>query len=70
MKVGMLVAKGDKVGEVGSRMLLHVEVRPQNRATMDTRPDWSRRYGADPTMEWSRYQPVDPATFKFDGFGA
>jgi hypothetical protein len=61
--------KNDKIGEVGSRKTLHFEVRPVEPATMDGSADWLRRYGADPTMEWSRFHPADPATFNFETFG-
>jgi hypothetical protein len=66
---GMHVMKNAKIGEVGSRNSFHFEVRPVEPTTMDTSAGWSQRYGADPTMEWSRFQPVDPQTFHFDVFG-
>jgi len=36
---------------------------------MDESAGWTARYGADPAMEWSRYQAVDPRTFDSDIFG-
>jgi hypothetical protein len=35
---------------------------------MDQSADWTSRYGSDQSMEWSRYQPVDPRTFDFAKF--
>ena len=67
--VGTRIMKNDKIGEVGSRKTLHFEVRPVEPATMDGSAAWLRRYGADPTMEWSRFHPADPATFNFETFG-
>jgi murein DD-endopeptidase MepM/ murein hydrolase activator NlpD len=63
--VGQQVRAKDTIGEVGSQGRFHFEVRPVDGAAMDQTPEWVRRYGADPAMEWSRYQPVDPD--KFDG---
>jgi hypothetical protein len=37
---------------------------------MDKSANWLRRYGADPTMEWSRFGPVDPVTFDPEAFGS
>jgi murein DD-endopeptidase MepM/ murein hydrolase activator NlpD len=66
--VGMHVMRADKIGEVGTARTLHFEIRPVEPATMDTDPGWSQRYGADPSMEWSRFRPVDPLTFDFGTF--
>ena len=38
-------------------------------SSLENSADWTARYGADPAMEWSRYQPVDPRTFDPDTFG-
>jgi hypothetical protein len=67
--VGMHVKKGDGIGQVGTKKTLHLEVRPVEPATMDKTASWLRRYGADPTMEWSRFGPVDPVTFDLEAFG-
>jgi hypothetical protein len=66
---GMRIKKSDKIGEVGSSKILHFEIRPVAPGTTEQGAEWSARYGADPTMEWSRYQPVDPRTFDPDIFG-
>jgi len=67
--VGMHIRKGDRIGQVGSRQTLHLEVRPVDPVTMDKSVSWVHRYGADPTMEWSRFGPVDPVTFDPEAFG-
>jgi hypothetical protein len=69
LKVGAHVVKGTKIGEVGSDGELHYEVRPVEPASMNTGAIWQRRYGADPAMEWSKYQPIDPTKFDADAFG-
>jgi murein DD-endopeptidase MepM/ murein hydrolase activator NlpD len=66
---GTRIKKSDKIGEVGSSKILHFEVRPRDPKTMEKGADWTARYGADPAMEWSRYQPVDPSGFDPDTFG-
>jgi hypothetical protein len=66
---GAHVTKHDKIGEVGSSKVLHFEVRPADPAAMENGEVWTARYGADPTMEWSRYPSVDPKNFDFDAFG-
>lgn len=66
---GLQVRKGDKIGEVGSKGVFHYEVRPVETATMEVSATWTKLYGAEPGMDWSRYQPVDPQTFKTDVFG-
>src|SRR5262249_43535138 len=53
--VGQKVKTRDTVGEVGSRALLHFEIRPADEATMDRSAEWAQRYGADASMEWSKY---------------
>ena len=65
----MRVKKGDRIGQVGSKQALHLEVRPVDPVTMDKSANWLRRYGADPTMEWSRFGPVDPVTFDPEAIG-
>jgi murein DD-endopeptidase MepM/ murein hydrolase activator NlpD len=66
---GTRVKKSDKIGEVGSSKILHFEIRPVAPGTIEQDAGWAARYGADPTMEWSRYQPVDPRTFDSEAFG-
>lgn len=66
---GAHITKQDKIGEVGSSKILHFEVRPVGPAAMEKGDTWTVRYGADPTMEWSRYPSVDPKNFDFDAFG-
>jgi murein DD-endopeptidase MepM/ murein hydrolase activator NlpD len=66
---GTRVKKSDKIGEVGSSKILHFEIRPIAPGTIEHDAGWAARYGADPTMEWSRYQPVDPRTFDSEAFG-
>jgi murein DD-endopeptidase MepM/ murein hydrolase activator NlpD len=67
--IGQQVRAKDTIGEVGSQGRFHFEVRPIDSATMDRSPDWTRLYGADPAMDWSRHQPVDPAKFDAAVFG-
>ena len=66
---GTRVKKEDKIGEVGSSKILHFEVRPVAPGTTEQGAGWTARYGADPAMEWSRYQSVDPQSFDIDTFG-
>jgi hypothetical protein len=65
----MRVKREDEIGEIGESKILHFEIRPIDPATMDKSPEWTARYGSDPTMEWSRYRAVDPQTFDLDSFG-
>jgi len=37
--------------------------------TKKTDAAWQARYGAEPSMDWSRYDAVDPQTFDADTFG-
>jgi murein DD-endopeptidase MepM/ murein hydrolase activator NlpD len=62
------VNKEDKIGEVGKKGLFHFEIRPLNDKEMDTSAAWSKLYAGDPSMVWSKYQPVDPSTFDFDEY--
>jgi len=66
---GATVKKNDRIGEVGPTKTLHLELRPITPATTQTDAAWQARYGEDPTMEWSRYDPVDPQKFDADVFG-
>jgi hypothetical protein len=66
---GTRIKKNDKIGEVGSSKILHFEVRPVAPGGIEQDAGWTARYGADPSMEWSRYQAVDPQTFDPDIFG-
>lgn len=67
--VGQQIRTKDKIGEVGKQGRFHFEIRPQDDAAMDQSPRWTQLYGADASMVWSRYQPVDPRKFDPDTFG-
>jgi murein DD-endopeptidase MepM/ murein hydrolase activator NlpD len=67
--LGQQVKDKDAIGEVGSKGRFHLEVRPVDSAAMDQTQEWTQLYGADPAMEWSRYQPVDPEKFDSAAFG-
>jgi hypothetical protein len=67
--VGQHVKAKDKIGEVGSKGRFHFEVRPIDPVKMDGRAQWTQHYGADPSMDWSRYAVVDPQKFDDDVFG-
>jgi hypothetical protein len=69
LAAGAKVTKADKIGEVGSKKVLHFEVRPADADSMEKGAAWIAQYGVDPAMEWSRYQPVDPQTFDFGKLG-
>jgi Peptidase family M23 len=60
ISVGLQVRKGDNIGEVGSKGIFHFEVRPLETATMDKSAAWTQLYGAEPSMDWSRFGTVDP----------
>jgi hypothetical protein len=66
---GARVKRSDKIGEIGSSKILHFEIRPVAPGTMEQDAGRTARYGADPAMEWSRYQAVDPQSFDVDAFG-
>jgi hypothetical protein len=67
IEVGMRVAKKDQIGEVGSRKLLHFEVRP---VPVETGTGGTPPPEDDNTpMGWLRLAPVDPAKFSFETFG-
>ncbi len=66
---GATIRKNDKIGEIGPGKVLHFEVRPVAAGTTKTDAAWQARYGREPSMEWSRYDPVDPQTFDADTFG-
>jgi len=66
---GARISREDRIGEVGSRKILHFEVRPADPDSMEKSEAWNVRYGADPSMEWSRYPSVDPKGFDPDAFG-
>ena len=66
---GTRIRKTDKIGEVGSGKILHFELRPVVPGATEPVAGWTTRYGADPAMEWSRYQPVNPRNFDPDTFG-
>jgi murein DD-endopeptidase MepM/ murein hydrolase activator NlpD len=70
ISVGLQVRKGDNIGEVGSKGIFHFEVRPLETATMDKTAAWTQLYGAEPSMDWSRFGTVDPQTFEADVFGS
>jgi hypothetical protein len=67
--VGATIRKKDRIGEVGPTKILHLELRPVTPATTQTDAAWQARYGNDPTMDWSRYDLVDPQKFDADVFG-
>jgi hypothetical protein len=67
--VGATIRKKDSIGEVGPTKTLHLELRPITPATTQTDAAWQARYGNDPSMDWSRYDPVDPQKFDADVFG-
>jgi len=66
--VGQQIKAKDKIGEVGSQGRFHFEIRPVDSEGMDQTPKWTQSYGADPSMEWSRYMTVDPQRFDNDKF--
>jgi hypothetical protein len=66
---GATVKKNDKIGELGPTKTLHLELRPITPATTQTDAAWQARYGNDPSMDWSRYDPVDPTKFDAAVFG-
>lgn len=63
--VGAHVNAGDKLGELGKKALLHLEIRPENQ---DAKVFTSIFYQNDKSMEWSQFQPVNPNEFDFDEF--
>ena len=66
---GAMIRKSDKIGEVGPTRILHFEIRPVAAGTTRTDAAWQARYGTEPSMDWSRYDAVDPQTFDADTFG-
>lgn len=69
LTVGQQIKARDKIGEVGRLGRFHFEIRPADDAAMDQSPKWTQLYGADVSMAWSRYQPVDPQKFHYQAFG-
>jgi hypothetical protein len=67
--VGATIRKEDRIGELGPTKTLHFELRPIAPGTTQTDAAWQARYGNDPSMDWSRYDPVDPKKFDADAFG-
>lgn len=67
--VGAALRKADRIGEIGPTTILHFEIRPVAPGTTQTDAAWQARYGNDPSMDWSRYDPVDPKKFDADVFG-
>jgi hypothetical protein len=67
--VGATIRKEDRIGDLGPTKTLHFELRPVAPGTTQTDAAWQARYGNDPSMEWSRYDPVDPQKFDADVFG-
>jgi murein DD-endopeptidase MepM/ murein hydrolase activator NlpD len=65
---GQHVKAKDKIGEVGGLGRFHFEMRPVDPEKMDARTEWTQRYGTDASMDWSRYQAVDPQKFDDDAF--
>ena len=66
---GAVIKKKDKIGELGPTKVMHFEIRPVAAGTTKTDAAWQARYGAEPSMDWSRYDAVDPQTFDADTFG-
>ncbi|MCC8959577.1 M23 family metallopeptidase [Bradyrhizobium sp. Pear77] len=66
--IGAKIRKQDEIGEVGPRKVLHFEVRPPVIGGLKIDAAWQARYGNDPSMDWSRYDPVNPQTFDADLF--
>lgn len=69
LAVGAKLAKGDPVGVVGSKGILHFEVRPLDEKSADRSLEFTSLYARDPSMEWLRYRPIDPARFDFGKYG-
>jgi hypothetical protein len=69
LATGAAIRKADKIGEIGPSKTLHFEIRPVTRGTLKADASWQTRCGGDPSMDWSRYDPVDPQTFDADLFG-
>jgi hypothetical protein len=46
-----------------------LDLRPVFPGTTQTDAVWQARYGDDPSMDWSRYDPVAPQKFDADVFG-
>ena len=69
IEVGATIRKNDRIGETGPSKTLHFEIRPVAPGGTRTDAAWQARYGNDPSMDWSRYDPVDPKTFDADVFG-
>lgn len=67
--VGATIRKDDKIGEVGPTKILHFELRPLAPGGTRTDAAWQARYGDDPSMDWSRYDGVDPQRFDPDAYG-
>jgi hypothetical protein len=67
--VGQKIKAKDQIGEVGSQGRFHFEIRPVDPAKMDATAQWTQLYGTDSSMDWSRYQPVDPQKFDDEAFG-
>lgn len=65
IRPGDKVKAGDKIGVIGKTGLLHFEVRP---VTSKPNATTSVFYSSDPTMEWTKYQPVNPNDFDFDKY--
>lgn len=67
--VGAKIRNEEKIGELGPAKILHFEIRPVAPGAKQTDAAWQARYGNDPSMDWSRYDPVDPQKFDPDVFG-
>jgi Peptidase family M23 len=66
--VGRRFKAKEPIGQVGKQGRFHFEIRPVDQARADVRPKWTQLYGADASMDWSRYQTVDPQKFDADAF--
>jgi hypothetical protein len=61
--VGTTIKSKEKIGELASTKTFHFELRPVAPGSTRTDAAWQARYGSDPSMDWSRYDPVDPTKF-------
>ncbi len=67
IREGMQVKKGDQIGELGKKALLHFELRPVLPiATQELA--FTTIYADKPNMAWTAFNPVDPKTFDDDAF--
>ena len=65
IKEGQKIKAGERIGTIGKAGLLHFEVRP---VASKPNTETSLLYKDDPTMAWTKYQPVNPDDFDFDRY--